>query len=117
MTNPNETSNNESSNANRSDNGANVVFGINRKASGKSNWLRSIPKHIRKFMSKSNQRHSTKSIGLGSGREPVAHDSQNALEPVYTNGNVNANNEFNSYEYLDNDEEVAMICACSQMST
>lgn len=129
MTNPNEASENESSNSNRTSasDGPSFIFGINRIASGKSSWLRSIPHHIRKFMSKPNQRHPKKAaIGLasssgGSGGAGCGGTSiQNALEPVYANGNVNANDEFNSYsmiEYLGNDEEVAMICACSQMST
>lgn len=121
MTNPDETSKNESSNANRTGHGSSFIFGLNRIASGKSNWLRSIPHHIRKFMSKPNQRHPKKPIGLGSsGGVGGASSIQNALEPVYANGNINANDEFNSYsmiEYLGNDEEVAMICACSQMAT
>lgn len=121
MTNPDEEiSKNKSSAVNRSDNGSSFIIGMNRMASGKSNWLRSIPKQIRKFMSKSNQRHSNKPIGLSSGTaiETVAISSQNAFESAHTNGNANATNETNSIiDYLDNDEEVAMICACSQMST
>lgn len=124
MTNPNEASKNESSNSNGTGDGSSFIFGINRIASSKSNWLRSIPHHIRKFMSKSNQRHSKKTICLGGsgsgGVDSGINSIQNTLEPVYANGNINPSDEFNSYsmiEYLGNDEEVAMICACSQMST
>lgn len=120
MTNPGETSKNESPNANRTSHGSSFIFNINRIAIGKSNWLRSIPQHIRKFMSKPNQRHSNKSGCSSGGGSNVVGGSQNALEPVYANGNVNTNDGLNSYsmiEYLGNDEEVAMICACSQMST
>lgn len=129
MTNPDEVSKNvSSSNSNRTtSDGSSFIFNINRIASGKSNWLRSIPHHIRKFMSKPNQRNSKKPIGLGnnnvggSGGGGDGNSSiQSGLEPVYANENFNPNDEFNScsmIEYLGNDEEVAMICACSQMST
>lgn len=56
---------------------------------------------------------------MGSGGGVGAGGSQKALEPVYANANINANDEFNSYsmiEYLGNDAEVASIRACSQMS-
>lgn len=72
-------------------------------------------------MSKPNQRHQKKSIGSGGGSACCGGCSiQTKLEPAYANENIRANDEFNSYsmiEYLGNDEEVAMICACSQMTT
>lgn len=130
MKSPDEASKNElSSNANRTSDSPSFIFGINRIASDKKNWLRSIPHHIRKFISKPNQRHPKKLIGLSgsSGGGGSASNAccggcsiQNKLEPAYANENINANDEFNScsmIEYLGNDEEVAMICACSQMAT
>lgn len=127
MTNPDEASKNESSSSKRTGDSSSFAFGLNRIASGKNNWLRSIPHHIRKFMSKPNQRHQKKSIGLGSSGGGSASGAccggcniQNKLEPAYANENIRASDEFNScsmIEYLGNDEEVAMICACSQMST
>lgn len=121
MTNPDEASKNESSSSKRTGDSSSFIFGMNRIASGKNNWLRSIPHHIRKFMSKPNQRHQKKSIGSGGGSACCGGCSiQTKLEPAYANENIRANDEFNSYsmiEYLGNDEEVAMICACSQMTT
>lgn len=90
MSNPDEASRNESSNLNKMGHGSSFICSINQIASGKSNWLRSIPQHIRKFISKSN-----KSIGLGSSGK------QNALESVYENGNVNASDEFNSCSMIE----------------
>lgn len=123
MTNPDEASKNESSSSKRTGDSSSFIFGMNRIASGKNNWLRSIPHHIRKFMSKPNQRHQKKSLsggGSAGGACCGGCSIPTKLEPAYANENIKANDEFSSYsmiEYLGNDEEVAMICACSQMST
>lgn len=82
------------------------------------NWFKSIPQRIRKFITK-NHRYTFKhsSEQLNQSRNGLAK-STTSIETTQIE-NIDGNDDSNLYsmvEYLGNDEEVAMIRACSQMA-
>lgn len=88
----------------------------NAQGAPKKQWFRSIPRRIRKFITKHHHRHG--------------HAANDSVANVATTSNaVYANQTFvddgdgldesqlySTVDYLDNYEEVAMIRACSQMA-
>lgn len=77
-----------------------------------TNWFRSIPRRIRKFISKqSRHKHS----------EQTSSDKSNVGNSIDTNNANDGIDETNLYSIVDqmgngNDEEVAMIRATAQMA-
>lgn len=95
-----------------------------------NNWFRSIPRRIRKLVSSKQSRLSgrgQRSMGLG-GSHSSHSDSLDPNDPKRSNfhvslmgqsdGDLEADdaNLYLMVDCLGNDEEIAMIRACSQMS-
>lgn len=89
-----------------------------------NNWFRSIPRRIRKFISKqnrpSNQRnsHSLNNSNLNGNSNTTERDASctNQIIIGVDADDTDESNLYSSVDYLGNDEEVAMIRACSQMA-
>lgn len=80
------------------------------------NWLRSRLRQIRTFVT--SRRNRTQS---GRGQLPLPNDSKRAGEAdgPSVDGELDGDDDANLYlmvDHLGNDEEIAMIRACSQMS-
>lgn len=82
---------------NQSDFSFDINQTINRSSSNRSSWLRSIPRRIRKLISKSTK-HS----------ERARTDTSNDSERISSTDNF--------YSWGDDDEELAMKSARSQMA-
>lgn len=81
-----------------------------------NNWLRSIPRRIRKLVSGRQNR-----MQPSRGHHPLeASDlKRSSLSDMPMDGELDGGDDANLYlmvDYLGNDEEIAMIRACSQMS-
>lgn len=91
----------------------------NENGAHKKKWFRSIPRRIRKFITKHHHRHGHASNAADDSVANVATTSN----AVYANqtfvddgDGVDESQLYSTVDYLDNDEEVAMIRACSQMA-
>lgn len=93
----------------------------NQSSGGTKNWFRSIPRRIRKFI-KRHQHRSTVSFAESndSGGDASVATTSNAVYANHTFvGDGDGTDEATLYsmvDYMGNDEEVAMIRACSQMA-
>lgn len=97
-----------SNSTNRGINGSN-----NNSISNTNEWFRSIPRRFRKFISKHRHfsfSHSQNSSNYGNTTDALVNQS------VLDGDSGVDGNFFSSTDQLVNDEEVAMIRACSQMT-
>lgn len=85
---------------NQSDFSFDINQTINRSTSNRSSWLRSIPRRIRKLISKSTKR-----------LERARNENANNSERISSTG---SRDQF--YTWSDDDEELAMKSARSQMA-
>lgn len=88
-------------------------------SSGNGNWFRSIPRRIRKFITKQSHRQSNQSNKqLNQTSIQTGLNAANGSMQLSSGENADAADDTNLYSSLDlnNDEEVAMIRACSQMA-
>lgn len=109
--NANSFSNNQSSGPTTSTNSGN--------GSHTRNWFRSIPRRIRKFITK----HQNRPVNASSAANNSVANVATTSDAVYANqtfvGDGDGTDDSNLYsmvDYMGNDEEVAMIRACSQMA-
>lgn len=111
--------NNLNSNKTRHGSTPNANHTTNSSTSNRTNnWFRSIPRRIRKFISKQNH-GSKKHLGLASSELTNSSGKFDTTTANNSNENADGNDESNLYsmvDYLGSDEEVAMIRACSQMA-
>lgn len=90
-------------------------FGISRitnwNTSNRSSWLRSIPRRIRRFISKSNKQ-------FGQTTNETLNNSArfNSTGSFNLNRSITGNDESNLIIDIDDDEEIAMKVARSQMA-
>lgn len=113
MTNLGETLENQTT-TNKTGNASSVACDTERLTNGntsnKGNWLQSIPRRIRKLISKSNKKLEQ----VDRIYENI--DEQNSTIDSATNiDGTDDSHLYSNVEYW-NDEEVAMIRACSQMA-
>lgn len=83
------------------------------------NWFRSIQRRIRKFITKHQYRHMNTSAAPSGSTSLVTTTSDAVFANETFVGDGDGADESNLYslvDYLGNDEEVAMIRACSQMA-
>lgn len=88
----------------------------NAHGASKKQWFRSIPRRIRKFITKHHHRHGH------TADDSVANEATTS-NAVYANqtfvddgDGLDESQLYSTVDYLDNYEEVAMIRACSQMA-
>lgn len=88
----------------------------NPNGAHKKKWFRSIPRRIRKFITRHHHRHGHASNATDDS-SPVTSNAVYANQTfVDDSDGVDESQLYSTVDYLDNDEEVAMIRACSQMA-
>lgn len=92
----------------------------NARATHSKNWFRSIPRRIRKFITK--HHHRSANAATIASNDSVSNAATTS-DAVYLNqtfvsdgDGADESNLYSMVDYMGNDEEVAMIRACSQMA-
>lgn len=91
-----------------------------RNSSGNGNWYRWMPRRIRRFIDKQSHRQSNQSnkqSNLQTNKETSETSTENEFSTNLSEGDATDETHlYSTVDYSSNDEEVAMIKACSQMA-